>query len=108
MLRMSEDIIRLDLTGPTALAIIRKLAADSANVFLLDHCKSSMKKRHITRVQINQCLLKGRITEGPYRDIGSGNWRTRMEHFSDGQCIRVIAELFMNDLGEKILIITTF
>jgi hypothetical protein len=105
---MSENIIRLDLTAPKALAIIRKLAVDSANVFLLDHCKSSMKKRHITRVQIDQCLIKGRITEGPYRDIGSGNWRAKMEHFSDGQCIKVIAELFTDDLGEKILIITTF
>lgn len=105
---MNENIIRLDLTAPTALTIIRKLAANSGNVFLIQHAKKSMKKRHITRAQIDQCLLKGQITEGPYRDVGSGNWRVRMEHYVYGQCVRVIAELFTNDLGEKILIITTF
>lgn len=105
---MSGNIIRLDLTAPKALKIIRELAANSENVFLIQHSKKSMKKRHITRAQIDQCLLKGQITEGPYRDVGSGNWRVRMEHYSYGQCVRVIAELFTNDQGEKILIITTF
>jgi len=105
---MSKNIIHLDLTAPRALAIIKELSVNSENVFLVDHAKKSMKKRHITRAQIDQCLLKGKITEGPYRDVGSGNWRVRMEHYSYGQCVRVIAELFTNDQGEKIIIITTF
>jgi hypothetical protein len=99
-----------DLTAPRALAIINDLAVNSENVFLIDHTKKSMKKRHITRAQIDQCLQKGKITEGPYRDIGSGNWRVKMEHYSSGQCVRVVAELCTNDQGEKIIIIiiTTF
>lgn len=105
---MSIRIVPLNLTAPKALVIIKELAVNSENVFLVDHAKKSMKKRHITRAQIDQCLLKGKITEGPYRDIGSGNWRVKMEHYSSGQCVRVVAELFTNDLGEKIIIITTF
>lgn len=102
---MSKNIIHLDLTAPKALAIINDLAVNSENVFLIDHAKKSMKKRHITRAQIDQCLQKGKITEGPYRDIGSGNWRVKMEHYSSGQCVRVVAELSTNDQGEKIIII---
>lgn len=107
---MNKNIIHLDLTAPGALAIIKELAVNSENIFLIDHAKKSMKKRHITRAQIDQCLMKGKITEGPYRDVGSGNWRVRMEHYSYGQCVRVVAELFTNDQGKKtiIIIITTF
>ncbi len=103
-----KKILSIDMSANTALKIIKGLAIDSANVFLIDHAKKSMKKRHITLSQIIQCLLKGAITEGPYRDIGSGNWRVRMEHYSSGQCIKVVAELMTNSNNEKIIVITTF
>ncbi|RIZ68665.1 MAG: DUF4258 domain-containing protein [Methylococcales bacterium] len=105
---MSKKIISFDLSISMASKIIKDLAQDSSNIFLIDHAKNSMKKRHITLIQIIQCLVNGSITEGPYRDIGSGNWRVRMQHFSSGQCIRVVAELMTNDNNEKIIVITTF
>ena len=105
---MSKKIISFDLSISMASKIIKDLAQDSSNIFLIDHAKNSMKKRHITLIQIIQCLVNGSITEEPYRDIGSGNWRVRMQHFSSGQCFRVVAELMTNDNNEKIIVITTF
>lgn len=103
-----KNILSFDMSANKTLKIIKALAIDSANVFLIDHAKKSMKKRHITLHQIIQCLLNGVITEGPYRDIRSGNWRVRMEHYSAGQCIKVVAEIMTNNNNEKIIVITTF
>jgi hypothetical protein len=105
---MDKKIVSIDMSISMASKIIKLLSKDSANIFLIDHAKKSMKKRHITLAQIIQCLLNGSITEGPYREIGSGNWRVRMEHYSAGQCIKVVAELMTNDKNEKIIVITTF
>jgi hypothetical protein len=105
---MNKKVVSIDLTKGMAQKIIRELSQDSANVFLIDHAKKSMKKRYITLTQIIQCLSKGNITEGPYQDIGSGNWRVRMEYYTAGQCIKVVAELMTNDNNEKIIVITTF
>lgn len=105
---MSKRLLSIDMPIDMVSKTIKNLAANSANIFLIDHAKKSMKKRHITLNQVIQCLLKGKITEGPYRDIGSGNWRVRMEYYSAGQCIKVVAELMTNDKNEKIIVITTF
>lgn len=105
---MNTKIVNFDLTTPCALKLIREISQKSENIFLIDHSKKSMKKRHINLAQIVNCLQKGNITEGPYRDINSGNWRVRMEHYSAGQCVKVVAELFTNNQGDKIIIITTF
>lgn len=105
---MAKNIIPIDLTTSAALRQIRELVKDSANIFLIPHARQSMKKRHITLAQVIDCLRKGSITEGPYRDIGSGNWRIRMEYYTSGQYLTVVAEIFTNNNNEKILVITTF
>ena len=105
---MNKKIIQPELTPHAALKTIKDLAKNTDNVFLIPHAKQSMKKRQITLSQIIECLLKGTITEGPYHEIGADNWRVRMEYFSSGQCIKVIAELITNDNNEKIIVITTF
>jgi hypothetical protein len=105
---MPKNIVSFDLTAPAALKAIRRLAQDSSAVFLLAHVKKRMKQRHITIGQILKCLLKGSITEGPYREISTGNWRVRLELKDAGQLVAVVAELYTSDSGEKIIIITTF
>ncbi|SJM94978.1 DUF4258 domain-containing protein [Crenothrix polyspora] len=105
---MPKNVVNFDLTAPAALKIIRHLAQESELVFLLTHVKKRMKQRHITIGQILRCLLKGEITEGPYREISTGNWRMRLELKESGQLVTVVAELYTAENGEKIIIITTF
>lgn len=105
---MADNVIPLELTAQHAQRLIKSLARDSANVYFTEHAKKRMKQRHITNAQVLKCLSKGRITEGPYRDINSGNWRTRLEYHYAGNDIVSVAELFTTTNGEKILIITVF
>lgn len=105
---MNKKVIPFDLTPAVALKNIKRLAADSSNIFILEHAQKRMKKRHITLEQVIDCLRKGRIIEGPYREIGAHNWRVKLEHYVAGQHINVVAELFINNNNEKVLVITAF
>lgn len=105
---MVRKVIRFEMTPQVATKTIRRLAEKSENIFVIDHAKKRMKIRHITNDQVFDCLKKGNLIEGPYRDIGTGNWRMKLEYTSAGQDIRVVAELFTREDGEKIIIITVF
>lgn len=101
-------VTQLNLSKQAAEKHIRALASDTKNVFIIPHAKQRQGQRHITRLQIIECLRKGRITEGPYRELKTGNWRMRIEYFTSGQNIITVAELQTNENNEKILVITTF
>lgn len=77
----------LDLSGHAALRIIRTAAADSANVFLTIHASVRMRQRNITMTQLLACLRKGRISEGPAKDVMKGGWKCTVEHYTAGEQI---------------------
>jgi len=43
-------------------ALIRHLAADSANVFFTRHARTRMRERHITQMQVLEVLKRGVIS----------------------------------------------
>jgi len=105
---MAKAIATMNLTAPAALKQVKTIAENSANVFILPHAKQRQGERGITLAQILECLRKGKITEGPLRDIKTGNWRVKMERFCSGQCVIVVAEIFTNEKHEKLLVVTTY
>lgn len=102
-----ENVIQMNLTRPLAMKLLREIASDSSRVAITTHAESRMKRRRITRTQIERCLQKGHITEGPARGT-KGNWEMRVEVFSAGEPVAVVAALDYDNKGNYIIVITVF
>lgn len=71
---MSDAAAPLHLSAPAALKVIREIAAETNRIVVLKHAR---KRKRINRRQIELCVQKGVITEGPFRNI-RGNWQVTM------------------------------
>jgi hypothetical protein len=92
------------LSRPKAAAILRQAAQAEDRVAFTIHAVRQMRRRHITRLQVFNCLARGRIVEGPAPDV-YGNWTCRVEGFAAGQTIGVAAAIIPPD---EVVIITVF
>ena len=103
----AENVIQMNLSPARALQLIREISADSCKVFYTQHAEKRMNQRKITRTQVMRCLQKGSITEGPARGT-RGNWELKMEVYSAGDPVAVVAALENDGEGNYILVITTY
>jgi hypothetical protein len=78
-----------------ALKIIRNRAQDSGRIVVLPHAQARMRERRIDFLDVQRCLRRGAITEGPYVPTGSrtGANRCNVEGIVDGDRLRVVVEL---------------
>ena len=97
---MSAVVEPLHLSAPAALKLIREIAADTERIVIIRYAK----KRKLSRRQIELCVQKGFITEGPFRNI-RGNWQVNLYRRSAGEeltCVVVI------DWATKVVVINAF
>jgi len=92
------------LTKPAALRLVRDLAADSNNIVVIPHAKARQRQRSISFAAIQQCLLKGSISEGPFLNQ-HGHWQMNFERFAAGEELTVVAAI---DWPSKMVVITVF
>jgi len=90
------------LAKPVAARVIKELADDSGRIVLLDHCRKRMAKRRVTRRQVEQCLQKGSITEGPFMN-SHGNWQVNMYRHAAGEELTCTVAI---EWAERLLVIT--
>jgi Domain of unknown function (DUF4258) len=102
------SIVPIKLSDQSALSIVRNCAQDSSKVFFSGHAKQRMIKHRITNIQVLDCLLKGIICESVHRDIGTGDWKLNLEHYTAGAHVRVTVAIKYKESGERILVVTTF
>ncbi|HEY8130298.1 MAG TPA: DUF4258 domain-containing protein, partial [Thermoanaerobaculia bacterium] len=57
---------------------------DSGRIVILDHCQVRMRRRHISRRQVELCLQKGTINEGPIMNA-HGNWQVNLYRHAAGE-----------------------
>lgn len=76
---------------PPTLREIQALAANSGNIQLVEARKKA-KRRGITRPQIESCLRKGTIEEGPFRNE-RGDWQVTLCRRAAGEELRVVVIL---------------
>ena len=88
----------------TILTEIKRIAEDSANIVLLHHGKQRARQRRITRPQIEACIRKGYVEEGPFVNP-HGNWQVTMCRRVAGEEVRCVIAV---DPPKKILVITTY
>lgn len=97
-------IIPLRLTSATALRAIREIASDSSNIVVLNHAVKQSAARKISRIQIERCVQKGTITEGPFLNA-HGNWQVNLYRHAAGEEITCTIAI---EWATKVLVITAF
>jgi hypothetical protein len=98
------EIVPLQLTPARALQIIREIAADTDKIIILSHAVKRGKQRRITRRQIELCIQRGTITEGPFLNQ-HGNWQVSLYRHAAGEEITCAVAI---DWATHVLVITTF
>jgi len=88
----------------TILREIRRIAEDSSNIVLVSHGRKRSKQRRISRPQIECCIRKGHIEEGPFLNM-HGNWQVAMCRRAAGEEIHCVIAV---DLPSRVLVITTY
>jgi hypothetical protein len=92
------------LNDADALKLVRMIAADSDNIVVIKHAKKRRVQRMITRPQIERCVQRGTITEGPFIN-GFGNWQMNLTRHTAGEQITCVVAI---DWATRVLVITTF
>jgi Domain of unknown function (DUF4258) len=98
------EVVPLSLTAPAALRMVKALAADTSRIVVIQHAKKRQRKRGITRRQIELCLLKGSITEGPFMNP-HGNWQVNVYRHAAGEEVTCTVAI---EWATRLLVITAF
>lgn len=98
------DAAPLKLTGAQALRVIREIARDTGNIIVLPHGRMRARQRRITRRQIELCVQRGTITEGPFLNQ-FGQWQVNLFRHAAGEEVTCVVAI---DWATKVLVITTF
>ena len=100
---MDDNVVPMKMRPATALRMIRKLAADSDRIVIVNHAAKRQRERSITRKQIEFCMQSGFIAEGPFMN-DFGNWQVTLccRHAGDElTCVVAI------DWPSQLIVITT-
>ena len=94
------------LSAPEALRVVRLLAADTANIVVHPYGARRAKERRppISRRQIELCVQRGTIVEGPSLSQ-FGKWKMNFYRHAAGEQITCVVEI---EWATKLLIINAF
>ena len=92
------------LSQADALRVIRTLAADTENIVVIQYGKRRAKQRKVTRRQMELCVQKGTITEGPFLNL-HGNWQVNLFRHAAGEQITCVVAI---EWATRVLVINTF
>ena len=87
-----------------ALKVIRELASDSRNIVVIGHGRKRQRQRNITRRQIELCLQRGSIVEGPFVNR-HGHWQVTMFRHAAGEEVNCVVAI---EWAARLLVITLF
>jgi hypothetical protein len=92
------------LSAAEALKIVRALAADTRKIVIIGYGKRRARQRQITHRQIELCVQKGTIAEGPFPNR-HGHWQMNLYRHAAGEEITCVVAI---DWVTKVLVINTF
>lgn len=98
-------VLAFRMTSGVLRARIAQTASDSARVVITDHAKKRMKQRKITRTQIQDVLLFGKVVEAAYPNP-KGDWCCTLERLTAGDLVTIPVCLSIDELGEAVIVIT--
>ena len=102
--RSRTDGTPAQLSAPEAQRMIREIAAESDNIIVVRHGQERAKQRSVTRRQIERCLQKGVIEEGPFLNQ-HGNWQVTIHRHAGAENLTCAVAI---EWPRKLIVITTF
>jgi hypothetical protein len=93
-----------DLSAALALKIVRLIAADTGNIFVIPYGRRRAQQRDITRRQIELCVQRGTIVEGPFLNQ-HGNWQMNLYRHAAGEEVTCVVAI---DWATRVLVINAF
>lgn len=90
------------LSSSDARKIVREIAADSRNIVFPLHARERMKQRKISALQVQQCLMKGIVSEPPYVNA-HGLWEVTMSRPNGAEPITVPVAI---DWKTRVIVVT--
>jgi hypothetical protein len=113
--RPSGEVIRPEkLTIPTtqpdklspaeALRVVRLIAAVTDNIVVIPYGRRRAQQRRVTRRQIELCVQRGTITEGPFLNQ-HGNWQLNIYRHAAGEELTCVVAI---EWATRVLVINTF
>jgi hypothetical protein len=98
------DVVPLTLTAAHALKVVRQLAANTNNIVIIPHARKRGKQRRINRRQVELCVQKGTICEGPFLNQ-KGNWQVNLYRHAAGEEMECVVAI---DWGLSLIVVTVF
>ena len=92
------------LSEADAIKIVRTIAANTDNIVVIPYGKMKAKQRKVTRRQMELCVQKGTITEGPFLNT-HGNWQVNLFRHAAGEQITCVVAI---EWATRVLVINTF
>ena len=84
---------------------IAQIAVDSGKVTITAHAVKRMKQRRVTRTQVQDVLLFGKVVESAHQNA-RGDWRCTLQKLTAGDLVTIPACLYIDDNGEAVIVIT--
>jgi hypothetical protein len=95
-------VVPLALSAPAALRMIREIAVESDNIILIGHAKGRGRQRRISRSQVEACVRKGTIIEGPFMN-DHHNWQVTLYRHAAGEEMKCAVAI---DWPSRLIVIT--
>jgi len=92
------------LSAGAALRLIRDIATDTGNIIVVNHARKRQMERGITRRQIELCVQKGTIAEGPFMNA-HGNWQVTLFRHAAGEELNCVVAI---DWPCRLIVVTAY
>ncbi len=93
-----------ELSVADATKIVRMLAASTENIVVIPYGVKKTTERRVTRRQIELCVQKGTIQEGPFLNA-HGNWQMNFYRHAAGEQLTCVVAI---EWATKVLVINAF
>jgi hypothetical protein len=98
------EIVPLQLTSNQALRMIRELAADTDKIVVVGHATKRRFQRKVSRRQIELCVQRGTISEGPFFNQ-HGNWQVNLFRHAAGEELTCTVAI---EWATRLIVVTVF
>ena len=99
-----SNVVPFAKAPPTAREMIAQLSADTENIVVIAHAAKRAEQRKKTGRQIELCVQRGVIIEGPFTN-SHGHLQVTLQRHAAGEEMKCVVAI---DWPSRLLVITTF
>lgn len=102
------DSTKLDPSKQDLEERVHRLAQDSRNVVITDHCDLRMEERGITWTEAIRCLRRGLIVGQPQHNPKFNTWEFKMQEAPPRDVVCLVAAVCLDPASREVIAITVY